>query len=424
MEDQTTKNTSINSRSDTVRQIRTLQSDIAELQRDNGDTQKIATDKNNASAPKTSIPRPMFPEPQEITNQKQVPNPIPTKNTQTTLQNPFLNQEEIASKEKNSIEIARHKIISPIRTYTSDIADAVKEDNTSIVKIAVAENERRIKNQSGNENTSDSKILKNLIFFIFSLILIAGGIYTIYFFGFIKLPMDNKVPITQKDPSFISGDQTIEISADNVSKDFLTHSIQDAINHYRGPVGSVEIINFTTTTQDLASKTQITKKISVQDFFKDLELNASDALIRSFNTDFIFAIHKSPSLGNQPFIILSTNSYENSFAGMLNWENLMIKDLKDTLVLQIDENATSTATTTNPNNFFGNSNTQNTPLALSQYSFQDAVIQNHDVRIIKNNNDRIILMYTFIDTNTLIITNNEYTLNEAINRLIKNKFIR
>lgn len=66
-------------------------------------------------------------------------------------------------------------------------------------------------------------------------------------------------------------------------------------------------------------------------------------------------------------------------------------------------------------------NTQNTasstpPVQLLQTVFFDQVVENRDVRVVKNQAGDILLLWTFLDRNTILITTNEYTLREVITR--------
>jgi hypothetical protein len=50
-------------------------------------------------------------------------------------------------------------------------------------------------------------------------------------------------------------------------------------------------------------------------------------------------------------------------------------------------------------------------------AFVDRVVDNHDSRVIQNAAGDILLLWTFLDRNTLVITTNQYTLSEVISRL-------
>ena len=97
---------------------------------------------------------------------------------------------------------------------------------------------------------------------------------------------------------------------------------------------------------------------------------------------------------NEPFIILTTNDFPASFSGMLKWENNMVLDLGK--LFSISEN---TATKT----------------------FLDQALQNKDLRILKNTSEKTILLYSFIDKNTLVITTNQNILTAIVGKYLIGK---
>ena len=54
--------------------------------------------------------------------------------------------------------------------------------------------------------------------------------------------------------------------------------------------------------------------------------------------------------------------------------------------------------------------------AYTSGSFQDVVIRNKEARVLKNSDGLIILLYAFLDPNTIVITTNEYTFIEVLTR--------
>jgi len=52
----------------------------------------------------------------------------------------------------------------------------------------------------------------------------------------------------------------------------------------------------------------------------------------------------------------------------------------------------------------------------------DNIIENKDVRILKNSTGEVVLLYTFPNTNTLIITGNIETLKVVLDRLTRVQF--
>ena len=103
-----------------------------------------------------------------------------------------------------------------------------------------------------------------------------------------------------------------------------------------------------------------------------------------------------------PFIVLKTSSFENTYAGMLSWEKDLEKDFKQLFHLTGYESEGGILAGLNP---------------TVRKSFEDKVIANKDVRLLKDENSNIMLIYGIIDKETVIITTSDIAFKEVINRL-------
>ena len=121
------------------------------------------------------------------------------------------------------------------------------------------------------------------------------------------------------------------------------------------------------------------------------------SLARSFDSEYMLGIYSFDT--NEPFIILTTNDFASSFSGMLRWEKTMISDLGKLFSLS-----------------------QNTASTTKQ--FKDEALRNKDLRILQNTNNKTVLLYSFIDKSTLVITANENILNAIVGKYNISKQIR
>ncbi|MCR4334409.1 MAG: hypothetical protein NUV47_01595 [Patescibacteria group bacterium] len=272
----------------------------------------------------------------------------------------------------------------PLRTYESDVADTIKSKNVSVTKIAIAEKIKKEKNDLTSP-IPPSPLLKNISLFFISLILVVSGLYAIYEFYYVpksKVIVINKTVV----PNIIVSD---------IDKEVTIETINSETNNLSIPENSIANLYITKGEGDAK------KLISAQEFLSLLQTDAPDQYVRTLEPDFMFGIHSFN--GNNPFIIFKTNLYQSAFAGMLKWEATLANDLSVIF-----------STTAQP-----------TPdiLATSK-PFIDLVIKNKDVRALTNQYDRITLLYTFLDKETLLITTNEFTLKEILNRITNKKFVQ
>ncbi|MFQ5788614.1 MAG: hypothetical protein ACE5H1_11620, partial [Thermodesulfobacteriota bacterium] len=142
--------------------------------------------------------------------------------------------------------------------------------------------------------------------------------------------------------------------------------------------------------------------ISASDFLNTINAHLPASFLRSLKPEFMLGVHMQS--GNNPFLILKTGFYENAFAGMLEWEREIKEDLAP-LFGPADFDLIS-------NENFGTSAPPSTAP-----TFSDFVMKNKDVRILKDNDGEIALLYSFIDKNTIVITTNENTFSEVLTRL-------
>jgi hypothetical protein len=126
--------------------------------------------------------------------------------------------------------------------------------------------------------------------------------------------------------------------------------------------------------------------MDMQAFLNALVPNIPQKLLRTIQQESALGVHSQS--GNQAFLVLRVDSYEQAFSGMLEWENTLGSDLVPLF------------------------NTQSL-----QTGFIDKIIENHDARVLEDQSGTIVLLWTFLDRNTLVITTNNATLHEIISRV-------
>ncbi|MDP2630950.1 MAG: hypothetical protein Q8P56_06125, partial [Candidatus Uhrbacteria bacterium] len=147
--------------------------------------------------------------------------------------------------------------------------------------------------------------------------------------------------------------------------------------------------------------------LTTEEFFGLTTRFAPDQLIRSLEKTFAFGILGWS--GNQPFLIFKTDSFENTSSGMTEWERTMPMELK---TLFETENGWAETTPA-----FG-------PGSTSQSQFGNTVVSNLDARQLTNSAGATVLIYSFPDTNTLIITTNEQPFAALVTKLRNAKLVR
>lgn len=302
--------------------------------------------------------------------------------------------------------------ISPlrrIRTYQGDIAEALKKQDASLVSIQRAEEERRRASKKPPAKptkpqqtqveekhpakptkapkrppTEEEKRRKRFLLLLsggVALVLI-GGIFIWFSYGeFISQITAPKLDVPES--RLITSDSLESVDA-------LPSSRQELINTL--------LISISDTEFDKIR--HVSLPVSTSRLFEVLSTNAPGSLLRSFEPLFMWG-----SYWESPFLIIKLSSFENAYAGMLNWEKDMYEDIGEIFVPDKFRDLLATSTT------------QTIP------EFVDITDRNKDIRALVKDGETL-LMYSFFDNKMLVITDDISAMRVLIDRLNREKLSR
>ncbi len=327
-----------------------------------------------------------------------------------------------------SEKIARAENISPIknlRTFQGDVADAIKKQNASVLTIALAEKKKQegarietLKNTPNPASTPVAKpviksppanpeLKKNILMVALSIILITLGAGSV--FGFYVLQKREATPITNSPQNTILGWSKKEtLSINGLKPEELVDAIYKKRQIEGVGVGEILFLELVQTSDS---------QISAQDLFTTMKSRAPASLIRSFGNQLMFGFFNSEG-SNQPFLIIRLESFDRAFDGMLSWEKTMFEDIGALFTRNILPVKESLPLEGNA------SGTRILSIGTPSLQFDDEAIRNKDARILKNTQGETILLYSFLDKETLLITSDERVLQELVNKLVAQKLIR
>ena len=336
-----------------------------------------------------------------------------------------------------------------IRTYESDIAKALAQRKTTVANIAIAENEKReqkqeqiqIKKDDGIENETRKKHTKQFFMLFLSVVLIGGGAIGAYYL-YLKSPLSSPPAIQQSMaiPSIIPSDKQIYFFVDSLSNEKLISQIYSQFN--KKLLENGEILEFILQEKKMEGEEEISSPITGSSFIQKIQINMPDILVRSLTDRWMLGEYAEENGIKTTFIALTTNFFQNAFAGMLNWENSMPDDLA--LLLNFEQkarayemipipvsisNSTSSLIATSSANKDNTSSKEPAIPSISSYFnirgvFVDRQIRNRDVREFKNNRGEILFLYSFINKETLILTTTESAFIAIIDRIEKQTYVR
>jgi hypothetical protein len=330
-----------------------------------------------------------------------------------------------------------------LRTYEGDVAEFMSHRKTSVASIAIAEN---VKQEKGETINNDQTVIKEqksnrnkkIIISILSIVLIGAGIGGAYYLYSQSAIAPKSVITTSSsaNASLIPSNSIVNISIGSLTSSQIISRIQTEIAKSQ-PSNTIKEIVLTQNNNGKETRVISTAMIDIMD------INAPDMLIRSLTPNWMLGEYSDANSNKDVFIVVTHNFFQNAFAGMLSWENVMADDLKQyfasTKTIENKNPITNTSTTT-----VTSSTTKSTNSATSSIStvsniqtttniqsfptlsghFIDGIIKNKDVREFKTNTGNILFLYSFVDNTKLVITSKESTLTEIIKRLEQQAFVR
>lgn len=284
-----------------------------------------------------------------------------------------------------------NKNLKTLRTYSSDMADAIRDNEMSVIKIALAEKEKKEREfvYKKVEGTNLQKIL-----------LIAGGVILIIgaIVGVYSLMRKNSAnnTLTQQTPTnnmraFISYNSQSSVDATGATDiDSISKLLRAEISS-GGNSRSIKAI-FVNTTVGTASE-----PLALIDFLSEIKTTAPGALVRSLTGQYMIGTYQSTNSTQAPhlFFIFQTKDYNQAYPGMLAWEQTILGDLYP--LFGIDVSADESA--------------------LLQKQFKDIIIANKDARVLYDFDGKSILYYIFANKNDFIITDSTEAIGEILSRL-------
>jgi hypothetical protein len=282
-----------------------------------------------------------------------------------------------------------------IRTFQGDVASALKKQNESLFSIQQQEIKRNPGLTAVNA-TPETKIPQRrsgyFLLLLGSILLLTltgvGGWYTYH--EFIR---KTATPIISTPASrFISTESESELDFTTLTRETFFSAVESGVVNIKAN----ELHHFVLRegSDELAPLTPATK------FFEKLQSRAPGSLVRAFEPTFMLG-----SAGQSRFLLIKVSSFENAFAGMLNWEKDVAVDLGDL--------------------FASGARLKTIP---PESVFRDVISKNKDVRVLYAEDNASstspALLYSFFDNDTLIITDQLNTLQTLIDRLTREQLTR
>lgn len=292
--------------------------------------------------------------------------------------------------------------VASVHTLKDDLQNVVRDKKMSLVRAVALESEKK----QGQEHLAGPRLPAEVrsrkvigIAFVATVVLALG---LAAFFGARSVLEQNAGNAqTAAAPSLIFAEKTFMFPQETRTGIDLRRTLMAAARSTANiPLGAIIHI-VPTSSQTDASGAVREQPQSIGDFLNAIGAQATPELIRSFSGDFFLGLHQT--VGKlSPVIIIPVTSYERAFAGMLAWEPTMNADLSPIFTAVA-------AQTVNDKGLF------------VERQFQDTLINNYDVRVLKDDTGATQLLYSFPTRTMLIISESPYSFTEVLSRLRANR---
>jgi hypothetical protein len=282
-----------------------------------------------------------------------------------------------------------------LHTYTSDFAKRSTKEGATRISMVAAQADA-----AAAPSVLPQKKPRSAFAFVAGGLLVVAGVgavYAAYRFATGEPPLPSETAVA----SLVFVDERVRLQG---SAEELRGALSsgEGVSLKDGGI-AVAYLAYATTTKDGV----VEVAASGAELIEALRLPAPSLLLRSIvPSSMVGFAHVEGEL--RPFFIFRVDSYERSFAGMLDWEATMERDLSLFFPPYPSEVPILPE---------GHSSTSPAVLAPFRLSFVDEVVGNRDVRVLRDGQGRIVMLYGYRDKETLIIARGYGTFLELLTRL-------
>lgn len=276
------------------------------------------------------------------------------------------NKKETGGQIGGVIDALHNKAKLPsLRSYQGDMAEFIKEKNESVVSVAVKEKKREEERREESpkivlKSKPSSLNLNFTIIFLSIFLLIGGGAVSLYIYQFINRAPE---PEVVDQPEILETNNAVTLA--NVNKNTLTLEL-NKMSTTPG-ISLAKIANL--SGQPIKNSTEL---------FEFLEIPETFSIRRTLEDQFMLGTISQNNI-SASFLIIKVEDFGRAFASMLDWEATMLTDLKF-LTTVVDSSG--------------------------KFAWKDLIIKNKDARAFIDERGNAQIVYTFLDRNTILITNN------------------
>ncbi len=276
----------------------------------------------------------------------------------------------------------------PVRTYESDLEQALEGREGGVIKLAIEDETR--KDEERKNLTLLSK--KNMLYGIGALILIGLAVIAILF---VKISTTVRPTIGEgaQRSALITFDTKKEIDTENKIPEKIKKELEIAVQQNEGKNDGITYL--IPTEKGFMGKSIVSPK----NLFKKTNAVFSTQFANGISAEYFYGVYKNTVGKNNAFMIFKSSNDEYAFAGLAEWESTLYEDVYQIFGIIPDEETR----------------------ILIEKPFEDMLIANKNARVLLNKDDEVVLVTMFLNDGYVIIAPNMATLTEVTNRLYAKK---
>ena len=294
---------------------------------------------------------------------------------------------------------------SPIHTYKSDFADHIDQKGASTFSVLAAQQDAK---PVASIAPAKKKNMLMVTAAVAMIVLGGAGLGTAAWYVIRSNTLPGGVLSA---PSLVFADEQVRLTS--AGPDLMSEIA--ALANEPVPDGHVLVLYLSESTTTPKGKV-IETPLSGGALVSAMQLPAPEILLRNVTSESTVGIIHAGS-ETRPFFVFKVSSYERTFAGMLAWEVSMAQDL---MTLYPAKNAGSLAPTGTSEPIATSTPTFAEPVRPLP-TFADAIVANHDVRVLKDTAGQTLMLYGYVTKDLLILARDEAAYENLVSRLSAGK---
>lgn len=270
---------------------------------------------------------------------------------------------------------------SHVRTFARDVAEQMKTDSGSVVKIALAEQGRQREYETIVKKSKKQQIITLIFIFVF----FVGGAIIL---GLTVRHKNSTVAVSEtaqgKLGSIVFAESQAVVDTTNLSRaEFLNTFLQKVSFIKAAGITNVVMVKSQNSNPNILSASEVLNLIA---------LNIPEGLPQSLSSEFMVGVDGDNNFAT--FIIISFENFDKVVQLMREWEPFLMDDFVRFFDIKTDSIESS----------------------IFAKTFDSEILFNKESRVLRDKNQGFVMGYSFLDRNHLVITTNLKTIQEVLDR--------